>query len=620
MSLSAAMSDNAHTLVHHIEHWSEVHPNRPALHAKRDGAWYSITWKEYWTSVREVGKGLVALGHQVGDCVAIVGKNRPEWVQLQFGVQAARGIPAPIYTTNTAEQLGFIVQNSRSKIAICDDREQLDKYLEAEAAECFPRLEKIITFDSLDHDDDRLISFEALRALGREQDDEEIDRRLAELTDEETCLLIYTSGTTGTPKGVQLDHGGQLVMGNGVTTFYPEFLERPGAYVAVSYLPLCHQAEQMFTNIFTLVSCGEVYFCPELTELKDYLAEVRPTCFLGVPRVWEKFEAALRARLGQATGVKAKLAAWAMKTELAAFREQVRLGDESYMPLSRKIARALVIDKVKGALGLDRLEIAITGAAPIGVSTQEFFASLGICIFEGYGMSETSGGATITDRYRPRFGTVGKPLEGVELRIADDGEVQMKGRPMTKGYLHMPKETEELYTDDGWLMSGDIGEIDAEGNLKITGRKKELIITAGGKNVAPVEMENYVKAVDGIAQVVVVGDRKPYLCALITLDPENLEELASAAGSSAKALEDLATDEKVRAYVERRIAEDCNTKVARYQTIKKFEILPHEFSVEGGELTPTMKLRRKIIDDKYGDIVAGFYEGVRDEASAQPTA
>lgn len=593
-------------MVHWIEHWAGQRPNEPALHGKRDGGWTSLTWQEYWASVRAAGQGLIALGHQVGDGVAIVGRNRPEWVQLQFGIQAARGAPAPIYATNTREQLGWIVANSGARIAICDDVEQLRKILDAEAQGAFGRLERIVTFDPLDHDDERLLSFAELQALGRQQDAGDLDARLADLTDDETCLLIYTSGTTGTPKGVELDHKAQMLMGQALLKHFPEFRE-PGSYILVSYLPLCHVAEQLFTNMCALPCAGEVYFCPDITELRDALAEVRPTCFLGVPRVWEKFEAALRARLGQATGLRARLASWAMATELSAFRTQVERGAESYMPLSRRIARGLVIDKIKGALGLDRLRLAATGAAPIGVETQEFFASIGVTVLEGYGMSETCGAATIGDRYRPRFGTVGKPLDGVEVRIAEDGEVQLRGRTMTRGYLHLPDKTAELITDDGWLRTGDLGELDEEGNLRITGRKKEILITAGGKNVAPVEMENHIKAVPGVGQAVVVGDRKPYLSALVTLDPENLDELAEAAGSDARDLVSLAKDPKVRAYVQTRIEGDCNARVARYQTIKKFTILPTEFSVDGGELTPTMKLKRAVIADKYAGEIEGMY-------------
>jgi len=603
------------SLVHMIEGWARLRPARPALHAKRDGAWKTITWKEYWASVRAVGKALVSLGHQPGDCVAIVGANHPEWVQFEFGIEAARGIPAPIYPTNTKEQAAYIVANSGAKILVVDGKEQLDKFLEAEAEGLFPRLEHILTFFPIPRaTDPRIRTFEEVVGLGEQQPDSELDARLAAITPDETCLLIYTSGTTGVPKGVMLDHGGQIMVGEAAMEHFDVFQNEP--YIVVSYLPLCHQAEQMLTNVFALKTGGEVYFCPDLAFIKDYLVEARPTVFLGVPRVWEKFEAALRARLAETTGLRAALAGWARKTELAAMRKQIAMGDPDYSTLRRRLARLLVADKIRKGLGLDRLEVAVTGSAPIAVSTQEFFASIGILVYEGYGLSETSGLATITDYRRPGFGTVGVPLRGVEVRISSEGEIQLKGRNNTRGYLHMPEATAELYTEDGWLHTGDLGHVDGEGNLHITGRLKELLITAGGKNVAPVEMENHIKSIKGVGQVMVVGDRQPYLAALITLDPEGLDELCVKLDLRNEGIEAVSRHPAVRAYLDKRIDETCNAKVARYQTIKKFEVVPTEFSVDGGELTATMKLRRKQVTEKYADVIARLYEEVSEARAA----
>lgn len=616
MAVSGAMTE-PHTLVHKIADWAKKTPNQPALHSKVDGQWKSWTWSEHWQVLRNVAKGLMALGHEVGDAVAIVGANKPQWIQLEFGIQSARGVPAPIYPTNTPEQMGYIITNAGAKVGLVDGPELLEKFLAAESGGHCPKFEKLITFERLDHSDDRVMSFDQLVALGAAQDDGELEVRLGELTDDETCLLIYTSGTTGVPKGVMIDHGGQMSIGKAVLKTFPQFLDGEVPYRALSYLPLSHQAEQIMTNVMMITAGGEAHFCPNIDELKDYLVEVRPTIFLGVPRVWEKFEAALQAKLSAATGLKGKLATWARETELRSFKQQAANG-EPVSSFSRKMANKLVISKVKEALGLDQLVVAVTGAAPIAISTQEFFAGLGICIYEAYGMTETSGVATISDYDKPVFGAVGRAFDGVEIRIADDGEVQLRGRIMTKGYLKLPEETKELYVDGDWLCTGDLGSLDAEGNLRITGRKKELLITAGGKNVGPVEMENHIKGIPGIGPVVVVGDRQPYLCALITLDSENLGAIAEAAGSSATTLEDLAADPKVEAYLTAQIETECNAKVARYQTIKKFKLLPVEFSVDGGELTPTMKLRRGPITEKYGSYIAGFYAG--STTNTQPTA
>ncbi len=603
-----------HTLVHYVEHWAQKKPTTPALHTKRGGRWQQLTWAEYWRNVRAIAKAMISLGHEVGESVVIAGANHPEWVQFQFGAQAARGVPAPIYGTSTVEQTGYIVKDSGARILCCDTKEQLDKFLEGERLGLFEPALRYFTFTKFDVDDsvkDRVVAFEDVIALGDDAaNDVHLDERLSNLTDDETCLMIYTSGTTGVPKGVEIDHGGQLFVGNACKKFAPQFFDGSSEYHAISYLPLSHQAEQIMTNVLSLMVGGQVYFCPAIADVKGYLTDVRPTCFLGVPRVWEKFEAALRARLSEATGPKAKLAAWSMKTELECFHEQVRRGvpESKYMPVKRRLARWLVISKIKTALGLDRLENAVTGSAPISETTQLFFASLGICIFEAYGLTETSGVATVTDALRPRFGTVGRPFDGVEIRIAEEDEIQLRGRNMVKAYRGLPEQTQALFTEDGWLRTGDAGSIDKEGNVKITGRLKELLITAGGKNVAPVELEFYLKTIPGIGQAVVVGDRQPYLCALLALDPENLEAIQQAAGSSESTMAGLAGCPKVRKFVTGAIETACNAKVARYQTIKKFEILPEEMTVEGGELTASLKLRRPQILEKHAALVTNMYE------------
>jgi long-chain acyl-CoA synthetase len=592
-----------HTLVHQLADWAEQTPDAAAIHGKNDSGWYQLTWAEYWTAAREVAKGLIALGHTPGDCVAIVGNNRTDWTVTQFGIMAARGIPAPIYTTLTYDQVSWIVDHCKAKLAVCDGQVQYDKYRKGESEEMFGKIEKFVTFDKVDGDE-RTMTLDELRALGREQDDAELDKRLGELSETETALLIYTSGTTGQPKAVQLDQGGMVYMASVIMANFPSLQD--STYRSVSYLPLCHVAEQLFTNMLHINSGGEVYFCPDLKQIKDYLIHAKPTLFLGVPRVWEKFQAALEAKLGEQTGFKAWLTQWALRTELAAFKAEMATGKKQDGFL-RGIANKLVISKVKGALGLDELLTAATGAAPIGVATLDFFASLGITVYEGYGMSETTGVATCPVEGKPRFGTVGPALDGVTIQIAEDGEILLKGRGMTRGYLHQAEKTAELLDDDGWLHTGDLGSVDGDGYLKITGRKKDIIITAGGKNIAPAEMEAYIKSITGVAQVVVVGDRQPYLSALVTLDPENLEALAKDAGIGAEDLATMAANEVVSKHLMAKVESECNEKVARYQTIKKIKILPIEFTVDGGEITPTMKIKRNVVNDMYKTDIAALY-------------
>ena len=595
-----------HTLVHRLADWAEKKPNSPSIHGKVDGAWASRTWAQYWGDVRLFAKGLIALGHQRGECVAIVGDNRMEWVICELGIMAAGGIPAPIYTTELPERVAYIVGNAEAKLAICDTAAQYAKYTGA-IADGLMSLDRIITMDSFDAGEEA-ITFDALLALGREQDDAELDARIDALSVDETGLLIYTSGTTGKPKGVMLEHGGMTTVVDAIMQRTPDFASGAIEYRTVSYLPLCHAAEQLLTTMGHIATGGQVYFCSDLTQIKEFLTEVRPSIFLGVPRVWEKFEAALSAAFADATGLKAKLLGWARGVELNAVREQARTGRE-VGGLSRKLANK-ILHGVRAKVGFDNVHFAVTGSAPISVGTLEFFASLGVVIYEAYGMSETTGVCTVGVPGRPRFGRVGTALNGVEIRIAEDGEIQLKGRIMTKGYLRLEAETAELYTEDGWLCTGDIGDLDADGHLAITGRKKELLITAGGKNVAPVEMEAHMQQIRGVAQAVVVGDRMPYLSALITIDSEALSSLAQEFGGDAT-VPALSKNEAFRAHIEKSIESQCNAKVARYLTIKKFKLLPTEFSVEGGELTPTMKLRRKEITAKYADEIEAFYADVK---------
>lgn len=596
-----------HTLVHQFAGWAAKKPTSGAIFGRTaSGEWTERSWRQYFDACRRVGKGLMALGVQHGECVAIVGDNRPEWVIAQFGMMAVGAVPAPIYTTNTIPQVAYIVDHCQAKVAICDGKAQLDKYLAGINDGSITNVKHLVVFDKVDATDERVMTLESLMALGdKEVADADFDARFDALKTDEPALLIYTSGTTGVPKAVQLSHAGMLMVGDGLMAGFPELREE-GAYRVISYLPLCHVAEQVFTNILHLNSGGTCYFCADLKQIKDHLTSVRPTVFLGVPRVWEKFESALRAKLSEATGLKAKLAGWARNTELACFQRQVQNG-VPYMPFKRKLANKLVISKIKNALGLDQLLVAGTGAAPISRRTLEFFASIGITIYEGYGMSETSGVASVTDRHKPRFGTVGRALPGVDVRIAEDGEILLKGVNMTPGYLHMPDKTAELIDDEGWLHTGDLGAIDDEQNIKITGRKKDLLITAGGKNVAPAELEAYIKRVVGVGQAVVVGDSQPYLCALIALDAEGLSDLASTVGVPNGSLEEMAKNEKVKAYIMDQIEIECNAKVARYQTIKKIEMLPHAFTVETGELTPTMKIKRNVVSEKYKAAIDGLY-------------
>ncbi|MBX3275764.1 MAG: long-chain fatty acid--CoA ligase [Sandaracinaceae bacterium] len=597
----------AGTMLARIEGWAARQPDAPALHDRRaDGSWEVTTYAGWWRELRRIGKGLIALGVAPGDCVAIVGANRADWLLSQHGINAAQAIPAPLYATLLAEQMAYIIDNAQAKVAICDDREQLAKMLRI-ADERLAPLEHVVTMDELGVDDPRVLSLAALKIRGDAIDDATLDARLDAVSMEDVALLIYTSGTTGVPKGAMFTHAGIEAIGKATAAVFPFLVSRDTTFV--SYLPLCHAAEQGLTNFAGLMTGGAVYFCRDIAQIKDHLAAVRPTVFLAVPRVWEKFEAALRGRMAEAKGAKGELAKWALATELAWFRRESAEGG-ARRSVRRTIANRLVISKIKHALGLDRLQLALSGAAPISTSTLEFFASLGIVIHEGYGMTETTAFASVQPYGRVKFGTIGTALPGVEVKIAADGEILLRGPNMVKGYYRLPDKSAELYDADGWMQTGDLGALDADGYVTITGRKKDLIITAGGKNVAPAELEGYLQAIDGVGQAVVVGDRQPYLAALLVLDPEALPALEAAAGvAGLGGVAAASRDPRVRAFLDEAIERECNSKVARYQTIKRFDVLDDVLSVDGGELTPTLKVKRDVIAKKYAGRIAALYAG-----------
>ena len=590
------------TLFRQLDDHAARQPQRLALRIRDGAAWRTWSWAEYRDDVVAVAKGLVALGHQPGDCVAIVGPNRPEWVICQLAVMAIGGIPAPIYVTSTAEQVGQILANAQPRLAIASSAEDLARYRAGPGGAALtivwigagPVPEGVAG---------EVLTLAMVKARGADVGTERLEAARGEATDA-TSLLIYTSGTTGIPKGVCVSEQAIAGLIDAFRERYAPIFE--SEYRIVSYLPLCHIAEQIFTVFVHLAIGGEVTFCPDMTKLLDHLKETRPTAFLAVPRVWEKFHAALDTQLQALRGPKAALVRWARQTELAAVDRQVESGVIGH-GLARRAAQALVLSGLRTRLGLEQLLLAASGAAPMRTDVLRFFASLGVLIHEAYGMSETVGVSNVQRFQRPRFGTVGPAIRGVELRIGDEGEVQLRGPTMTRGYHRLPDETAALFTSDGWLRTGDVGALDEHGDLRITGRLKELLITSGGKNLAPVEIEQWLQQIEGVAHAVVVGDRRNYLCALITLDRERIAGLAQAAGVPATKAEDLAVDPRVQAHLFQQVEALCNPKVARYQTIKRIAVLPREFSVDGGELTPTLKLRRSAIAARYAPQIDALY-------------
>ena len=588
------------TILHHLERHAAARPHEPAIHDKLAGVWRSTSWRNYNQQTRDFAKALLASGIGKGDVVANLSANRPEWVISALGAMRVGGISAGIYSTCSSEEIGYVLNHSEAPVVLVEKPEQLDRVIEAWPTT--PTLRTVVYLGEVeDSHDGRVVSWDDFIALGEEIDPERIDAALAELTADQVADFIYTSGTTGPPKAVMLTHENLewtgAVMGGTV--------DLNSTDVSLSYLPLSHIAEQMASILMPLIFGTQVFFCHDGLQVAEFLKEVRPTTFFGVPRVWERFESGIKAKLAEAEGAKAKLAEHARSTSLKyhtetnAGRAPARLLDAQY-----KAAHKVILSKILGAVGFDRCRVFVSGAAPIQTSTIEFLTSIGMPINELYGQSEGSGPTSTNLPGANKHGTVGPAIPGVEVKIADDGEILMRGKNVFAGYSKNPEATAETVVD-GWLHSGDLGTLDADGYLSIVGRKKDIIITSGGKNIAPQNIEEALMGIDIVSSAVVCGDGERFLVALLTLEPEAAARFAD---EHLLDPEDLHEDPRVRQHISDAIANDVNPTMARVEHIRNFALLPRDFSADTGELTPTFKVKRNVVNEMYTDVIAATFE------------
>lgn len=568
----------------------------PALNYKRDGAWCTISWREYRERIHRAARALIALGVAAGEHVTILGFNCPEWFIADVGAIVAGAIPAGIYTTNSPEQCQYVAEHCSARVAFVENHEQLAKFLTVRAS--LPALRAIVLMHGTT-DAEGVLSWDEFLARGSEAGETELAARLAAQREDDVCTLIYTSGTTGAPKGVMLSHANLTWIMAAASSHIDV---QPGD-VMLSYLPLSHVAEQCFSLIGNIVFGSWVWFAESIDTVPETLRDARPHHFLAVPRVWEKMQARMEAVGATNSGLKRRIAKWARGVGAAS---NYALQNGASRGRGYGIAQRLVFSKVRKALGLDRARTLITGAAPIARTTLDFFLSLDMPILEVYGMSECTAITTISTPRRYRTGKAGWILPGTEVRLAEDGEICIRGPHVFKGYFRDAEASAAAIDSEGWLHSGDIGEIDAEGYVQITDRKKELIITAGGENIAPALVEGHLKTIPGVSQAVVVGDRRRYLAVLLALDPEKIPTLASLAGSPARTLQEASECERFSAHLQQGI-DAVNQRLARVQTVKRFAILPAELSIDGGELTPTMKVKRKVVHEKYAALIDRLY-------------
>jgi long-subunit acyl-CoA synthetase (AMP-forming) len=579
-----------------LERTARTHGPKSALRVKRNGVWKTYSWNEYRQQVRQVARALISLGAQPGSGVAIIGYNCPEWFFADIGAIYAGLVPAGIYTTSSPEQCAYIAGHCEAPVVFVEDKSQLAKFLAVR--DRLPALKAIVLMRG-ENSERGVYSWQKFLELGLNTTESEVDKRMAAQSADAMATLIYTSGTTGTPKGVMLSHDNLTWTAQAAADLVGGSSEDQ----VISYLPLSHIAEQI-VSLHGPMSFGAcVWFAESMDQLGETLREVRPHYFLGVPRVWEKIQEKIMAAGARNPPIKKKIAKWARRQGLAGgYAEQQRVAKSPMYAL----ANALVFKKVRKQLGLDRARIAVTSAAPISRDTLEFFLSLGLPICEVYGMSECTGPATASLPNRYHTGKAGFCLPGAELKIADDGEICMRGRHVFLGYYKDSMATADALDSDGWLHSGDIGTIDENGFLQITDRKKDLIITAGGENVAPALVEGYLKGIPVVSQAVVIGDRQRYLSVLLTLNAERIKQDAEACGSAASDPETASRDERFLQFLQRQI-DAVNARLARVQAVKKFKVIPKDFTIEGGELTPTMKVKRKVVTEKYKKEIDQLY-------------
>ncbi len=581
--------------------------SRPAL-SDRDGAgpWQTLTWAETRQRVLELAAGFIELGLRPGDHVALMLPNRLEHVLGDLGVLHAGGTPVTFYATLAPEQIAYVAANCGATMAVLDGASELGRWQQVLAR--LPSLRTIIVRDAAACPaEPPFLSWDALTELGATRhaaSPDAVSARIAAIRADDPVTLLYTSGTTANPKGVRITHANVL--------YEVAALEAGGAVPmharVVSYLPLAHIAERMLTVYLGVCHARHVYFCRDAaSQLVGTLTDARPTAFFGVPRIYEKVMAGIQALLAaeQDEGKRAAVAQ-AMATGLEYVRS-LQFGETTASELADRFAAVdqQVLGPIRSLLGLGEAVLS-SGAAPFPPEVATFFAGLGMQVFDVYGMSETTGAFTTNTPQAFRLGTVGRPVPGMEVRIAGDGEILTRGPLTTPGYLNLPEQTADLIDADGWLHTGDVGSIDADGFVSVLDRKKELIITAGGENVSPAAVENLLVAHPLIGQALAYGDRRPYLVALLTLDSGVAPAWARAHGIEATSLAELAGNPQVLAEVSRAV-EAANGRLARVQQVKYWELLPVEWTAESEELTPTLKLKRRVVHAKYADVIDGLY-------------
>ena len=588
------------------------HGDATMMRQKELGLWKAYSWNEVASIAHEIGAGLVSLGLEPGEVAAVLANTCREWVWTDLAVQIMGGVCNGIYPTDAASQVEYLASDSASCYVFVEDDEQLDKLLEVR--ERLPHLRQIIVFDMEglgQLDDPQVMSLDALRQRGREHlkaHPSLVEQRIASRGPADIAILVYTSGTTGRPKGAMITQGNlcAVLAGQGSSLF--EGMPLGGERVA--FLPLCHIAERLIGEYVTIMRGEIVNFVENPETVFENLREVQPHVFFAVPRVWEKIYSQVTISIREAGRLQQAAYAWAVSVGVAVAECTIdRREASAWLNLRYAVARSLVLNNVRRMVGLDRVRLALTGAAPISPQLIRWYLALGVPLREAWGMTETCGAGTVSPRLAMRPGSIGRPGPGVEMRIAQGSdEILLRGKCVILGYLNQPEKTAETIDAQGWLHTGDVGRVDDEGYFYITDRMKDIIITAGGKNVTPSEWENQLKFSPYVTDAVVLGDKRAYLACLVMIDEDNVAQWALERDVQFSDFKSLCRAPEVVALIGEAIAA-VNQQFARVEQIKQFRLIEQRLTAEDEELTPTMKLKRALVSRKYADLIEGMYSG-----------
>jgi len=592
------------TLCEIFYHSVDTYRKPDHLRVKRGESWGDVSSEEVRRAVEELSMGLRALGVEKGDRVALLSENRPEWAYVDLATLCAAAVDVPIYPNLPPAQVLYVLSDSQAKVAIASSAAQVKKVLEVRAKA--PHLEHVIRFD--DPPQEGTLSLDEVRARGREAlaaDRDAVRRRAAEVAPPDLATLIYTSGTTGDPKGVMLTHDNIVSNVHGALAAFGDF---GPSDVALSFLPLCHIFERMGGHYLMLQQGVTIAYAESVEKVPANMGEVRPTLMLSVPRLYEKMYARVQEKVAADSALKQRIFRWALGVGRQVFHASVEHRNPGFGLRARHVlADRLVFAKIRERTG-GRLRLFVSGGAPLAREIGEFFGAVGLIILEGYGLTETSPVIAVNRPDRLKPGSVGPPLSNVEVKIAEDGEILTRGPHVMQGYYHKPEATAEALDRDRWFHTGDVGIIDAEGFLVITDRKKDIIVTSGGKKIAPQPIENVLKTNPLIGEIVMIGNKRNFPSALVVPNFDNLQKWARAHGVTAASAEDLVRDPRVVALYDQTI-KDLTKDLAQFERIKKVALLPREFTLEAGELTPTLKVKRRVVEQKYKDVIDQLYEG-----------